>query len=191
MNLTIVRHGQTEENKEGIIQGQNDGTLSSLGVKQSNKVAVRLAIEKFNVIFSSDLGRCTHTAARIRHHHPATPLILSSKLREIAYGAYQGRPIDDLDSSNLAGTILTQKVSGGESWTDLSHRIATFLNDIYAEYKDSDVLLVTHGGPIQVIRAYLEPGLLIEFAKEPSIPNCGIRRLTMAGTVSLLSVKGD
>jgi broad specificity phosphatase PhoE len=67
---------------------------------------------------------------------------------------------------------------------DLANRLEVFLNETYVAHKNDSVLLVTHGGPIQVIRAYLEPASLRQLASEPSIPNCAIRRLVMVSPVS-------
>ena len=65
MILTLVRHGETIENKEKIIMGQLDGTLSELGIQQAKKLAERLKDERFDYIFSSDLARAANTAKEI------------------------------------------------------------------------------------------------------------------------------
>ncbi len=188
MNLTIVRHGQTIENEKGIMQGQNDGTPSSLGVEQNSQVAADLANESFDIIISSDLGRCTALAEKIHTYHQSTLFSLSPALREIHYGSYQGGPVKSLDLSILPGTQLTKKAPGGESWMDLAHRLEVFLNETYVAHKNGNVLLVTHGGPIQVIRAYLEPASLRRLASEPSIPNCAVRRLVMKHPITSVSL---
>lgn len=190
MKLTVVRHGQTEENQAGIIQGQTDGTLTRRGVEQSDKVAAELATKSFDVIMSSDLGRCTVLAEKIHRYHPSTPLVFFPALREICYGPYQGKPISSLNMDDFPGTKLTQKTPDGESWIDLGKRIETFLNEIYAKYKDSSVLLVTHDGPIQMMRSYLEGAPLSGINDAPPTPNCGIRRWDMKQPVLLADLHG-
>ncbi len=191
MKLTVVRHGQTIENIKLIIQGQTDGTLSSLGIKQSNHLASDLSAKSFDVIISSDLGRCTVLAEKIHKYHPDTPLILSPALREICYGAYQGKPVSSLNIDDFPGTKLTQKVPDGESWMDLSKRIRLFLNETYEKYKNNSVLLVTHDRPIQMMRAYFDQAPLSGINDAPPTPNCGIRRWTMHRPVSQSDLKAD
>ena len=65
MKLIITRHGETEENKAGIIQGHLPGHLSEAGIEQAKKVAFRLKDEKINFIYSSDLDRAADTAKEI------------------------------------------------------------------------------------------------------------------------------
>jgi len=74
MKLIITRHGETEENKNRIIQGHIDGTLSQLGLEQAKKLAERLKDEKIDLIFSSDLGRALNTAKEVAKFHKDIPL---------------------------------------------------------------------------------------------------------------------
>ena len=65
MKLIIARHGETEENKKGILQGHLPGKLTELGIEQSKKLALRLKNEKIDAIYSSDLARASNTAKEI------------------------------------------------------------------------------------------------------------------------------
>ncbi len=80
IRIYIVRHGETEENKQKIIQGQLDTPLNSEGEKQANLVAKALRDIPFDVCYSSDLSRAASTAERILVHHSGvrleTPLAL-------------------------------------------------------------------------------------------------------------------
>ena len=62
MRLLITRHGETEENVNGVIQGHLPGKLSKLGLEQIKKIANRLKDEKIDYIYSSDLDRSSETA---------------------------------------------------------------------------------------------------------------------------------
>ena len=88
MKLIITRHGETEENKAGIIMGHLHGTLSENGKEQAKKVALRLKEEKIDAIYSSDLARSSDTAKEIAKYHPKTPLIFAKDLREKYLGKY-------------------------------------------------------------------------------------------------------
>ena len=91
MKIIIIRHGETEENKKGIVQGQIPGHLSELGKEQAKKVAKRLSKEKINVIYSSDLDRAKNTAQEIAKFHKKTLFELKQELRERNWGNLQGK----------------------------------------------------------------------------------------------------
>lgn len=74
MKLIITRHGETEENKAGIIQGYLPGHLSKTGIEQAKKVVLRLKDEKIDFIYSSDLDRAANTAKEIAKFHPDVPI---------------------------------------------------------------------------------------------------------------------
>lgn len=64
-NIYLVRHGETDYNRFGIIQGQLDTNLSELGVEQAKQVGNHLKNVKFDYVFSSDLNRASNTAQEI------------------------------------------------------------------------------------------------------------------------------
>ncbi len=74
MKLIITRHGETEENRTGIVQGHLPGQLSESGIEQAQKLALRLKGEKIDVIYSSDLDRASDTAKEIAKDHPSVPI---------------------------------------------------------------------------------------------------------------------
>jgi len=82
IRIYIVRHGETEENKQKIIQGQLDTPLNSEGEKQANLVAKALRDIPFDVCYSSDLSRAASTAERILVHHSGVRLETPLALRE-------------------------------------------------------------------------------------------------------------
>lgn len=81
-NVYIVRHGQTEENKQKIIQGHLDTMLNSEGEKQADLIAKALKDIPFDVCYSSDLQRSTDTAKRILVHHAGVELQTHIAVRE-------------------------------------------------------------------------------------------------------------
>jgi broad specificity phosphatase PhoE len=178
MQLMIVRHGETLENANQIIQGQLPGVLSETGKQQIVQLAEELRAEKFDVIYSSDLQRCVDTLAAIRVYHPNTPVVLTPVIRERHCGSFQGQKLDWDFWRSLPGTDVTRKYPGGESWLDVKERMPAFLNELYSKYPDKHILIVTHGGVIQGIRSCLENRDLTEIRKE-LVPNASIWRETM------------
>src|SRR5690606_22174338 len=89
MNLFLIRHGETNENKQGIVQGWTDTKMNSLGVQQAAQVA-ELFNELIDAIISSDLQRCTESALFFRSKFPALPYSEDARLRERFFGEAQG-----------------------------------------------------------------------------------------------------
>ncbi len=82
VRVYIVRHGETEENKQKIIQGQLDTHLNSEGEKQADLVAKALRDIPFDACYSSDLRRAASTAERILVHHSGVRLETVPAIRE-------------------------------------------------------------------------------------------------------------
>lgn len=173
MKLTVVRHGETVENKNDIIQGQMPGKLSEEGIRQAFSLAETLKDEAFDVIYCSDLRRCRDTAKPITKHHPNVPVKYSTLLREINYGSYQGKNRQELDWPRLRGTFLTGRAPGGESWPDVYERLVGFVNELYAQYSDDHILVVTHGGPIYTLRSAIG-NIPLKDAFSGPIDNCSV-----------------
>ena len=82
IRIYIVRHGETEENKQKIIQGHLDTLLNSVGERQAKIVASALKDVPFDVCYSSDLRRAADTAKQIMVHHPGVELQTQEAIRE-------------------------------------------------------------------------------------------------------------
>jgi probable phosphoglycerate mutase len=80
--IYIVRHGQTEENKQKIIQGHLDTLLNPEGERQAGLVAEALKAIPFDACYSSDLRRAADTANRILVNHPRVKLQTQEAVRE-------------------------------------------------------------------------------------------------------------
>src|SRR5688500_1044189 len=87
--LWLIRHGESEGNRAGLLQGQRDYPLSARGRQQAQRLAERLGTVRFDALYSSDLTRALDTARAVS----ATiglPVTLDPGLREIDYGAWSG-----------------------------------------------------------------------------------------------------
>lgn len=150
MKLIITRHGQTEQNKLRILQGQGLGELSELGKEQAKKVANRLKDEAIDYIFSSPLARARDTAEEIRKYHKDKPFELRDELKELHMGAFQGKPAPEglMEDRWTKGFF---KKTGGEDYSDLVERAKIFLEDIISKFKGKNVLVVAHNGTNQAL----------------------------------------
>lgn len=182
MKLILVRHGETEENANRIIQGHGHGTLTPRGKRQIKQVAKELADERIDVMYSSDLRRCVETARAIHTYHRQAPLILRTELREFRFGIFQGLPANWFSWIKRLDGGVKLRLPGIETPQMVRERLVPFLNHIFEKHADETVLLVTHGGPIRIIRSQLESIPLKDLFQE-AIPNCSIWRLTMTKAI--------
>lgn len=173
MHLVVVRHGQTIENTNDIVQGQLPGRLSAEGVEQALATAVKLQSVNFDAIYCSDLKRCMETAEIIAKFHPANEVIYTADLRERKGGIQEGKPSDWNYWNALPGSENSKHYPGGESWEDVYHRVKPFVNQIYELHPNDTVLFVTHGGVVRSIRA-LTQGITLDELVEDGTPNAGI-----------------
>ncbi|KAG1823273.1 phosphoglycerate mutase-like protein [Suillus variegatus] len=100
----VVRHGETDSNRNRIIQGQLDTQLNATGLAQAAVTAEALKSVSFDKAFTSDLQRASETAERILQYHTGIELVKDSALRERFMGEMQGKkgPIDMKEISDLS-----------------------------------------------------------------------------------------
>ena len=134
--LYLVRHGETVDNANQIMQGQTQGELNEKGVSQAREVAEKLAGEQFDAFVSSDLKRAMDTAAIIAMPHHL-PVVTTRLLRERDWGGFTGQFIPDLKDKVWPDDI--------ESLDALKRRATEFLNYIRTTFPDQRIVAVGHG----------------------------------------------
>ncbi len=154
MRLIVVRHGETLENREGVINGHGPGSLTEGGREQVKKLALRLKDEEINVIFSSDLQRAKETTEEIAKFHQA-PVYYTPELREMNWGNLEGKPLENFRVfTGENGSINPEfRPEGGENFRELKERSQKFLNKLLREYRyeDKTVLISSHGALIRML----------------------------------------
>lgn len=148
MKLILTRHGETIENMAGIIQGHSHGTLSSKGIEQAQKVALRLKNEKIDAIYSSDLGRAANTAKEITKYYPSVQIKIVKELRERDLGEFQGKTFQEIGWKNVESQydITYLQPKRGENLMQLHQRAKQFLDTLIHKHKRDTVLIVGHNG---------------------------------------------
>lgn len=146
IHLTLVRHGEDEQNKVG---GWSNNILTKTGIKQ---------VKDYDVILSSDLERAKETTEIIRGVLNCD-VIYEKNLREINNGVFQNMTIKEFMKSSekiyFADLKFDDKYPGGESPKDFYLRTKICFLDILNKYKDKKVLVVTHGGNLMIINCIL------------------------------------
>src|SRR3954449_4026389 len=150
--LLLVRHGQSEWNAAGRMQGQTGHVpLTPLGHGQAAAAARKLTALRPGALVSSDLRRAVQTA---EHCARATglPLTTTPALREQGYGVLEGRPSVELWDV-VDWTDPHWSAEGGESLAQLHARVAGLVRQLRADPPPPVVALVTHGDTIRAAQA--------------------------------------
>mgnify|MGYP002626871646 CR=1 FL=1 len=134
--LYLVRHGETVDNVNQIMQGQTQGQLTENGVRQAEGVRDQMAHEHFDAIISSDLKRSVDTARIIAQPH-GLDVVQTTLLRERDWGAFTGRYIPDLKNEVWPDDI--------ETLENLLSRAGEFITFVRETYPGKKVLAVGHG----------------------------------------------
>lgn len=181
--LLIVRHGETEWNAEGRIQGHTDIGLSEKGAEQARSLGQRLADRQIDVAYSSDLKRTSETAKLALGGRDIT-LNETPRLREYNKGIFEGMTLSEIQEKFPAEypkyleKDLSYAPEGGETTRDVSTRMASIFSEIKANHLDETVLVVSHGGVLRAAMVSLL-GMPLEGNWSFVFGNCG---LTMVDT---------
>jgi probable phosphoglycerate mutase len=179
----FVRHGETDWNVELRMQGQIDLALNARGEKQALAVGRYFAGRHAAAIYSSDLVRARQTA------QPAAdalllPLILMTELRERHFGRCEGLTFDEIKTKypDDAAAIISRDPDyvspGGESRHQHKKRILECVARLATRHRAETVVLVTHGGVLDVIYRHVF-GLPSSAPRDYPIPNAGINWVTI------------
>ena len=149
--LTLVRHGETEWNAAGRIQGHLDVPLSATGLVQAAAIGQRLGGEAFDAILSSDLERALQTARPIGRH-PEKTILRDARLRERHLGVLQGLTGEEaaIRQPHAWGAFKARNpeaaLEGGETLGEFSQRVVGLIDELLRAHAGGRLLLVTHGG---------------------------------------------
>lgn len=179
--LLLVRHGLSEGNALGIVQGQMDTLLTDLGAHQAAATAARLQADflPIDAIYSSDLERALRTASIIAERLEL-PVLLETGLREMHFGSHQGLSGEDWramypdqhEQSREQGFDFHWP--GGESRRQFAERIASAVAKIAADHQGQRVLVVTHGAWVATFLGWVADGNYFESRYRGWIGNCSI-----------------
>ncbi len=155
--LCIARHGETDWNQRGILQGWMDVPINAKGRLQAEKMAADLAVANFHAVWSSPLARALETAEIIATALQLAPPTCHAGLREKHFGAIQGIPKNELAEQDpaLLEQILRRNPAanfvGGETMDETADRILHAIHEIGLRHSGERVLVVTHGWVMDVV----------------------------------------
>lgn len=176
--IYITRHGETEWNVAGRIQGHTDVPLSERGREQAGMLATRLASAPIDAVYSSDLARAAETA-KVALGGRDIPITLTEQLREYHKGVFEGlteaeyrEKYPELYEPSMAND-LDFAPPGGESIRETSVRLAGIVQQIKDAHMDQRALIVGHGGSLRAGIVSLL-GLPLEANWKFAMHNCSL-----------------
>ena len=179
--IYIVRHGETEWNQKGLVQGHTDIPLTESGEQQAQERAQSLKDVSFEYVISSDLQRAKKTAS-ILVQERELPVNTSPILREQCWGSWEGYSFDKLremfgSSFNDFSGSNAHRVPGVETHQEIAVRVGSFLKEIANANHGKNILVVTHGGVLKSLIFHLG----IESLHKRSFNNLGFIKLESDG----------
>lgn len=191
-DLVLVRHGETDMNRELRFQGQVDVALNATGHEQARRVAARLAGEQAHALYASDLLRAQQTAQPIAHGLALRP-VAESGLREQSFGRVDGMRVDDIQREHpdaWAGWLRFDEhyaMPEGESTRAFHARVMAAIQRLVGAHPDQTVVIVTHGGVLDMVYRTAR-SLGLSGPRQSQIPNAGLNRIrAREGTLEILS----
>lgn len=184
--IIFVRHGETQWNLEAKTQGSRDTLLTENGVFQAKRIAERLADERVQCVYTSDLKRAYYTAQAIADRLEVGLSVLPP-LREMNFGCWEGKNIECIkreysDVYRLwLNSPLEACIPDGEMLIDVQKRALREMEKLAAEYKGSNLVVVSHGITIKATILGLL-GIDLAFIRKLRINN---------GSISIVDLKDE
>ena len=176
--IYLVRHGQTLQNRAGLLQGRSDFPLNEMGREQARRVGAFFREQgvRFDAVYTSPLRRAVQTAALIAGE--TVPLRVDERLIEMDYGPYEGMDLRAPAPEVLAffkDFVRTPAPEGMEKLSAVTARLGAFLEQMRPEAEERDILVSTHAIALKGALEYLTPASRgSDWAK--NIGNCAVYR---------------
>jgi probable phosphoglycerate mutase len=193
--LYILRHGQTDYNKQGVLQGRTiDAPLNQLGHLQSQAFFEKYAGEGFDLIITSELQRSIQSIQAFVEK--GIPHVIDERITEFSWGINEGTPLDELVVSNYKNMLkswsngnLDARIEQGESGTELLARVSSF-SEYIKKRKEEKILLCTHGRTLKMLIVHLM-GWLIGDMERVKHSNAALFLLEQNGQEFVMKLDND
>jgi len=159
-DLLLIRHGQTDWNRDGRWQGQLDVPLNAHGLEQAAALAEALSIEPLDAIFTSDLRRARQTAELLAAATGA-PVVEDRRLREIHLGRWQGLTQQEMSLAQDEALVRFRANPAdapppeGETVVEVQLRMQAAVDDALQIHPRGRVAIVSHGLALAALKASL------------------------------------
>ncbi|MFU2059589.1 histidine phosphatase family protein [Avibacterium volantium] len=161
LRFYFVRHGRTEWNEKGLLQGQGDSPLTAEGIEGAIKTGKYLADVPFVAAYSSVLKRAMDTTQYIIGERNI-PFFQHKGLNEHFFGSWEGVLVDSIRQSEEFQQMTKDpanyqaKSNGGETFAELAERAMQAVYDITNVHNEGNILLVSHGHTLRLLLALFD-----------------------------------
>ena len=176
MKLVVMRHGQTNYNKEHRLQGRKNIPLSDKGLSQAAATRDEMIAAglHFDRVLSSPLERAVQTAEIVGGVN-REQIAREERIIEIDFGPLEGQQVESLDDNmrnffNDPAEYIPPE--GAESYAELLTRMGSFLSAMREDKSDDTILAVSHGAALHALYM-LVTGITLEYYWDKAIGNCG------------------
>lgn len=170
MKITLIRHGETEYNRQKRIQGKSNIMLNDKGRRMVHQLKDRMKHEHYDICFSSPLIRAMETAMILVGDK--VEIIRDSRLIERNLGNMEGKTIEYYDPKKYWNYSLNCCDEGVEKIKDLFQRCKNFISYLEENYPDKNILVVSHGATIRAFHHLLHHTDLNSNLLDFKIGNC-------------------
>ena len=176
--IYLVRHGQTLQNRAGLLQGRSDFPLNEMGREQARRVGAFFREQgvRFDAVYTSPLRRAVQTATLIAGE--TVPLRVDERLIEMDYGPYEGMDLRAPAPEVLAffrDFVNVPAPAGMEKLSAVTARLGAFLEQLRPEAEERDILVSTHAIALKGALEYLTPASRGSYWAK-NIGNCAVYR---------------
>lgn len=152
--IYIVRHGETQWNAQGRIQGRRDIELNDNGRRQAEKAGQELSGRSFRIMITSPLSRAKETGAILAKFAEVKEVREDERIIERDFGELDGAYFNE----DVRHRLYHEKVQGAESLEDVGSRMLEAVKEYASEY-EGDLLIVSHGSAITQLLKRIDPSL--------------------------------
>ncbi len=181
-NYWVMRHGEAENNTKSVINSIDENLyhLTEAGremVKESSKKIEKTTVD---LIFVSPLARTRETANILKEIFgwQDEQIIVDARLRELGFGAYEGRDSEEFDKDFPFANRFESMPSDGETYGKLKKRMGDFLYELESKFEGKNILIISHGTPSTMLLAAaqgLSPKNSIEYEMNKYVNKAEIR----------------
>lgn len=175
MRITLVRHGETDANYDGIMQGRGNNLLSDTGRRQCQRLRLELEKYHFDVCYMSPLVRAVETAMILVGDRVLT--IPDDRIIERDLGSLEGKSKELYDIKKYWNYDLNSTELGVEGIQSVFNRCRDFLDYILEKHDGKDILIVTHSAIFKALYYLLKESDLHNVLGDIKVKNCACKTI--------------
>lgn len=188
--LYLIRHGETEQNKTGILMGSTDTPLNDQGREQARQLRDRINALAIDTLFSSPLQRAVETANLVFGEQ--VPIITDSSIQEFHFGEWEGMHFSEIAKHypDIWQLWLTDwektHIPGGEVFAAFQQRVIGFVEEMVSYNPGKNLAIVSHGGCIRSLLAHFFCGSVSKGYWKFKVDNATLTEIEFMGSLPIL-----